>query len=464
MFHRQELLLKIFIIAFGIAMLFTGYLNDKSWNIQNLGEKCYTMKILDGLFFTGAQGNLCLISGTEAPEGSESQVFIYDIDTDEIIAAKNIDNASCILAFCETSEDIFFATIAREEKEGCDLYSWNKINKEFRHCTHFQEAGIYSIVYDGNDKILIGTSFEANLYSYDIFSKNCELICESPTDENYIRSMCYNNGYCYLGIGTAAQLVRVNVRTGNMKNLLADKYTTGESFVYAQTCYDENILLLMSPSYNVLEMDKEGDFEKVGNCAQLDGYEVNEDDNVVGELEGKILIKQGERWKIVSLGYKVGYYNEKENAIYGLNSSGIYEKVVNGKVVFQKDFCEYLKKSYIIPVEVQIYDNEIYFPWRRFTHYNLQDNTKQEFVTDSEPQASIITEEGIYTANYTECTIWFYPFLNKEYEISEESKVLLADIENQCRPHQMDISSDKKYLALGSGPLYGQWGGGNFYL
>ena len=53
---------------------------------QNLGEFSYSLKTLDGLFFLSGD-ELCLISGTEVLEGSESQVFLTHLTEDPITGA-----------------------------------------------------------------------------------------------------------------------------------------------------------------------------------------------------------------------------------------------------------------------------------------------------------------------------------------------------------------------------------------
>lgn len=58
---------------------------------QNLGEFSYSLKTLDGLFFLSGD-ELCLISGTEVLEGSESQVFAYNVDRNQIIMNQVLDN------------------------------------------------------------------------------------------------------------------------------------------------------------------------------------------------------------------------------------------------------------------------------------------------------------------------------------------------------------------------------------
>lgn len=214
--------------------------------------------------------------------------------------------------------------------------------------------------------------------------------------------------------------------------------------------------ILLSPSNKILAIDKNGIIQEELN-EEDDKHNIHIKSQNYVELDGNILYKDSndDSWKRLHTDYKACFIDE-QGIFYGLNSSGILEITANGEIESQIDFCKYLDKSYTIPINVLAYNDNIYIPWRRFVQYNILSNRTQEFLVDTEPQAACVTEDGIYTANYTECTIWFYPF--ESYNLSKKA-TLLVDIQEQCRPYDLDISNNDKYLILGSGPLYGKFGG-----
>lgn len=169
---------------------------------QNLGEFSYSLKTLDGLFFLSGD-ELCLISGTEGLEGSESQVFVYNVDRNQILMNQVLDNGRSMTAFCQAGTEVYFATISSSADQGCDLYAWDMDSNVISQCAHFDHTqGIYDLAWDGADRIFAATSQPAALYSYDISNGELDEVCADFTEEQFVRSLSYVNGKCYLGIGT----------------------------------------------------------------------------------------------------------------------------------------------------------------------------------------------------------------------------------------------------------------------
>lgn len=162
-------------------------------------------------------------------------------------------------------------------------------------------------------------------------------------------------------------------------------------------------------------------------------------------------------------GGKTSFLDAASGVIHTLNTSGVYmRKDLAGNILFQRDLGGLLEKDYVLPTEFQVYDGVFYAPGRRFA---VRDGAGEKtFLVSDEPQASAVTADGVYTANYTDCTLYFYPFETfagdpEAVWMNDPERFLLADIENQCRPSQMEPTPDGKYLVIGSGPMYGRFGG-----
>lgn len=55
------------------------------------------------------------------------------------------------------------------------------------------------------------------------------------------------------------------------------------------------------------------------------------------------------------------------------------------------------------------------------------------FLVEDEPQVSTITADGVYTSNYTEATVYLYPFYVFDEDLAfvdmnDSDRFLLADI------------------------------------
>lgn len=191
--HRSRNLMVLLICVLSALAVMLGKLSisadlRSTVSTSNLGNLFYSLKTLDGLFFSVGD-SLFLISGTEVHSGNTNQVFIYDVTHDNLVADKRLENSTSMTAFCQTDDFVYFAGISDGSSTGCDLYAWIPSSNEISLCAHFSEKGIYALVWDGGDQLFVGTSYQANVYGYDMVSGDVYPICISPTEENFIRSM-----------------------------------------------------------------------------------------------------------------------------------------------------------------------------------------------------------------------------------------------------------------------------------
>lgn len=361
-------------------------------NVTELGGFAYTAKTLGGMFFSEG-GHLYLFGGTEVTEGSNAQVFLYSIDDDKIVFKQHVEDTRCILSFCEIDDEIYFATIGVSSY--CQLLSFNKSTNKIDLKKKLPGKGIYAMDYDSNSGLLyIAISDEPQLYSYSISTGDCTCLLKNFTDSKFIRSMTFYGEICYLGIGSNADLIMFNVRSGEYKSLLPEIFKS-ESFVYSQSIMDKRLYILMSPSYKILTvcLDAEYEFTHVANYrddnlnnAMLSGIgsnwiDINGDILFVDESNG--IVRQLTHQGILS------YHDETSNKDYFLDTSlNLYCYQLNKKL-WSRDLSANIFKDYIIPIEFLAYNGVIYAPGRRFVVWDLKTNKKSSFVLNDEPQASV---------------------------------------------------------------------------
>lgn len=440
---------------------------SEKWVIQNLGSYAYSMKTLNGMFFENETGEVLLISGTETTEGAQSEAFVYDCDNQNLLYSEKIDDACSFTGFCNGEHGVvYFGSISRGNQSGCNLYSYDCNLNAFRKLAHFQEKGIYSLDYkDGN--VYVSTSEDVALYRYNVKTEECVKIIKGFTEQPYAFSTIIGENICYVSIGTKPEIFAIDIKAGQCRNLLPERYKA-ESSVMGLTRIEDNIFFLLSPSCKVIKMDllSETFIETELRYNQSSVQNIDTDGLLnFYNFYGDTILEYNDHVELVSNRNKCSYgrINNDKVEIYGLNISGIITKQINGEELFSIDLCQVLSRSYCIPLNALAVNDILYIPERRFQVCDLHNNYRLTHLIIDEPQAATYANGRVYTANYTECTIYEYPvkdLLNNSKDINMNgTDYLIADIDNQCRPRQMDISCDGRYLVLGSGPLYGKWGG-----
>ena len=338
---------------------------------------------------------------------------------------------------------------------------------------HLDEQGIYSLEWNGEQELLIGTAYPANLYGYEPTTGTLRLISDQLTDENYVYNISYLDGFCYLGIGSRAQLIKVDCQTGKFENILPDRFAEN-SFVYDQLAYENAIYFYLSSTDEMVRYDPQTEsFETIGTSIPL----ILDDGTVAREwidkiessgthlnVGGRLVVQDDTFYQSFYTGSKAVYYDPRDGSLYGMDISGFLHRYRNGIEISTVNLGALLKPTYIVPKEMVAYDGVVYFPNRHFTTYRVSNGAVKQFLVTSEPQASTVTQDGVYTANYTSADVWFYPFATFEAEperinLMNIAQYQIADIDHQARPTQMDVTVDGRYLAIGTGPLYGNFGG-----
>lgn len=430
-----------------------------------------SLKILAGHFFEENE-KVYLIAGTEVSQnlygGENCSIFIYNVTDDKVVLCELLDNAVSMTAICEAGNFIYFATISSSRLAGCDLYRYSKSNKSIEKAAHFEQRGVYALAFDGDRNIIAVTSDNIALYLYNMETQSVALVRDSFSQERYARSLSYCDGYVYIGIGTHADLIKLNLESGESCSVLSEQYKSN-AFIYSQGVMDDKIYMLVSPSYEILEYNlsdgiiRDSGFRYSDEIIEYKALASCSNNRQQVPLLGKLLYIGCEGVaEIENFGTLVSFVGE--NADYGLDATGLVHIWNRDSRTEQLvDLYNYIGGDSVIPSVYFINNNKIYIPERRFCRYNLQGKRETVFLVKDEPQAVFYDENGIYTANYTKCTVYYYSweiFDRQQYSVDMNSpEFLLADIENQCRPADLQVTEDKKYLLIASGALYGQFGG-----
>ena len=333
--------------------------------------------------------------------------------------------------------------------------------------THINNVkGIYDVgdlVQKGNSKILVTTSDPLGVWIFDKETGKLQQCDVDLPEAKFIRSCSVVDDKIYLGMGCPAGLIEYDITTGESVSILPEEYNN-QTFVYDQYSLDDKIYLLMSPSYDVLEYNVKDKsfsvfsiFKNKDRSDMLDLYSTQEEISLLGNIffEDKELVGSVQGGSCASFIYK--------NKLYGVDSSGILRCYDKDSLINETDLYGLVNKEYTVPQKYVVYNDVVFIPGRRFLKYNMNSGEKKVFLVTDEPQALYADEDGIFTANYTECTLYYYTwslFDNDSYSVNMNSNaLLLADIDEQCRPYDICRSEDLKYVFLASGPLYGKFGG-----
>lgn len=465
----KKICLTVWVVLMSVLMSFASLstvetFDEKTLKTQNFGPLVYSVKTPMGLYYS-YKGKDFFIGGTEVRNPSNASIYILEGETGHIVMEREIPFCEAIWAFCDTPKELFFATIHGSTGVGSSLFRVSKATHEVEKLYTFEEQMVYTMTYDSKGALYIGTSHDANLYQYKINSNDMtKLNVDKISDQDVIRSMVYQNGICYLGIGTKADLIAFDLQKKKVSSILPNAHKS-ESFVYDIKIVDDKIGLLLSPSMKLLLYDP---ISKKMMDWKLEKWEKNDDlfQNTLYNFAGLQVVGFRD-----SKAYK-RFPNEQmisskilKDKIVGIVPSGIY-KVVDreNNQLMQSDLSLSLNKTWEQPIEFIAENGFLYFPGRRFKVYK-QNQLLGIGIVDSEPQASAISSKGVYTANYTQAQIWFYPrhvlnTLGLKGENLSQEKFLIADIgQGQLRPYMMAVSKNEKYLATVSGPQYGQYGG-----
>lgn len=448
---------------------------NKGGGILPLDFSYSSLKVM-GAYFYEWNDELYLIGGTEVASGiynkAANSVFVFNVTAKQLLAYEKLENSISVTNFCDAGDDIYFGTISADSSNGSTVFRWNKENSLLCSCTHIEGVkGIYDIgIYFDNSskKVVIVTSDPLEVWVYNTGNGLITRLGQGFSTEKFIRSVSVEEDSIYLGIGSRADFIKMDVRTGKPESILLPEFRD-ETFVYDQFVSRGKIYMLMSPSYQIAEYDV--NTESFSIIATYDPYDNNECLYMAAEdldkihLLGNIFFYDRESDKVcgsVQGGSEASYiFNE---VLYGVDSSGLVRVYNDEKLIEVFDLYEFVNCEYTVPTKYVVYDSCVYIPGRRFVIYDLKNGDKKVFLVSDEPQAVFCDCDGIFTANYTECTLYFYPwgvFDEESYSVDMNSeKFLIADINNQCRPYDIDRSADDRYVFVASGPLYGKFGGG----
>ena len=76
------------------------------------------------------------------------------------------------------------------------------------------EKSIWSLVTDEDGNVYGGTFQQGKVFKYDPIAKKYHDYGRMMKDQEYVRSMAYDNGYIFAGIGSTGAIVKLNVQTG----------------------------------------------------------------------------------------------------------------------------------------------------------------------------------------------------------------------------------------------------------
>jgi len=164
-----------------------------------------------------------------------------------------------------------------DSSNGSTVYRWNKKDSSLYNCAQIEGAkGIYDIgVYTegSTKKVVIAASDPLEVWVYNTADGLTTRLGQGFSAEKFIRSVSIKDGFLYLGIGSRADFIRMDVRTGKAESIRLPGFQE-EAFVYDQFVSHGKIYMLMSPSYQVVEYDTDTEsFSAAAAYEPYDNYE-----------------------------------------------------------------------------------------------------------------------------------------------------------------------------------------------
>lgn len=289
--------------------------------------------------------------------------------------------------------------------------------------------------------------------------------------ENYVRALAYHSkkDELYAGIGSHAELVKLNPRNGTKEKLLPLKFKTKE-FVYGLEIVQDNtkqekLLALLTPSKETLVYDlHDGVFEQeipkmdMKSVAHQGGnvyYTSNNDlyglDSFKSIEKARILIKNAGSANAISV---------SNNQLYLLNAEGklfIYDLVKNK---FKEYNLEIPKQPVPIHSVLVGPDKKVWMGgYLAGGHAAFDPHTKEtiELKGLDQTEGMVVYKDEIYFGIYPKGK--FYRYETKIDWNSASNPRYIGSFEGQGRSFAMTSAIDKNEIYFGMIPEYGLLGG-----
>lgn len=449
----------LFLIIFGIIAhnFFKGSSLISKVYKEKRTEQLLSVKTFGGIFFYD-DGVQKYIGGGER-NTAPTEIFIINCEKNQVEKIFELPDSATVIAFSEVNHEIYFGGIGKAV-----LYVYDKDKGTVSTAAHFEDFGIYALAADG-ENIYVGTKDgTAAVYKVDLKNKKIVESIKDFTAQNIVYSLLDLGDKILIGCGTNAELYSFDKKEHNVKKM-ALPCLEDEICVYDMSLNSEKKpLLMLSPSYSIVQLKDDLSVDKI-LCEDTRTLKLLSPDCQYRLYETKLWNARGEAL-VFYKGAVVGKlaaedaynFHLDDSFNYGITRNGeFYKKNILTEEKTILDLTEYMSTNAVTPLEVIIDDEDIYFPDRCFTIWKNGKYFKSNIK--NEPQASLLLNNELWTANYTDASIWVYPTENIEEINLEEKAYCIGKIANQCRPYQMDSTKGGKYIALGTGPLYGEYGG-----
>ena len=433
-----------------------------SLRFTDYGTVMRKIKTFGGLFYS-YNGSRFYAGGTEAGSGQHlSQLWIYNITKQEMTKVFNIN------------ESTFIDAIRYYDRLGVLFGAGNKVYRYIPSQNIIElitslgdRVEIYDLVLF-NDILFIGTAPQSELYEYNFTDKTL-IKHQGILNQRYIRSIEQAGKYVYLGLGTVAQFIRVDIKTGEKQNLLPPEYDN-DAFVYDIVKIDNLLLLFLAPSYRIVAYDTiTCKFNSISQNISNMQMKMNKGDGIIFSAIGFLFEYNSKTNQISRLNCGECYISEfSENGkLQGFTRDGYYIHIntKTGSVINTIDMAKLgLTGANIIPYGLSVYNGRAFIPERRFSIFNTRTREIIEKRISAEPQASIFHNGYLWLANYTgaELRRYDYDMLFNDNKLKasnfNDSKYLIYDIENeQNRP--MDMAAKGSMIAVTTMAEWGKYGG-----
>lgn len=391
--------------------------------------------------------------------GRIGRMFIYDFEKQEIEEVVELEGALGSWSILKKDDNIYIGTYGEAL-----LYMYS-IEKQSlgKPIPLPEEKFIWSMVADDHF-LYIGTYPNARVYKYNLKGGRLERDYIEVENSKYVRSLSLYEELLFIGLGPEAKFFLYNISEGNLVEIELP-FLEGQSFVYSQEIIDNYLLIHVSPINEFYYAD----------LRQFDSEEL-----IFTKIQNKKIGKDGLQIppSYFTLARNLLSYKEEIDSFYSI------EIPFQSVSVWSVD-----GREYFIDVDLNIYDlQKMYLDKTPFSKINLEpdssipmsfsvwedsllvgerglrviSNSQEDYYEfTNEVKAICSLQDYLFTANYTGAIVYKIPIQTD----SEKRSLDFTEKENfkigydQNRPRVMACNRKDNFVAIGTEPNYGRWGG-----
>jgi outer membrane protein assembly factor BamB len=431
--------------------------------LKNTGFSMKSMSIYNGVFAKN-KDNDNVFYGTTIMGSNSMNLFMYDINKSKVVKTINLQGACGSNIMINNNGSVYIGTYSKAAIYKYDINS-EGLKKLFE--LPGEEVSICDMkVYD--NKIYIGTFPKSIVYVYDLSSGKLTNL-GSMYNLNYVNSIEYNNGKVYAGIGPGVHLIEYDIKNHTKREISLPTTVKKDTFINTLKIINNRLFIGILPSNKVISYDLQSgefreDIDRIGSHFNQ-APDFSPDNTFFTGMSGNIFQYNSATDSLSVLQHNTGVKISDiidDSFIACISAEGVYKETDFRGVV--KNTIDLTDVGFYGPKMLPMFSyaskGMLFFGGKRMAVYDTHSKVVDYKIVPGEPKAIIVSNNTLFTANYTDAKIWGYDMdlvQDSAPDFSNESN-LIFNIENQNRPLEMLSTSKGKELVIATDPYYGEYG------